>query len=237
MNLSAHISFCVGSARRTAPWPANRTRWLRFDMPPTDRVGWSRAGSASRRRPRGGPSYPRRVGPMHRRTKGDGSITRSAVRSGNGVPPPRRSAAITLMDICARSLIWVRWQSRSRLEQGVLRRRIGSGDQRESDRRRRRPGTPACRWSGVPARPRTCQPPPSATRPSSCGPGGRALPDGTPRSGRERRSPGRCHAGGCGRPGGGRRRSSSGDVPSAAPGGPVRTADEPSSSPGRPSSQ
>ncbi len=28
-----------------------------------------------------------------------------------------------LMDICARSLIWVRWQSRSRLEPGVLRPR------------------------------------------------------------------------------------------------------------------
>jgi hypothetical protein len=37
--------------------------------------------------------------------------------------PPSLFGNGHLMDICARSLIWVRWQSRSRLEPGVLRLR------------------------------------------------------------------------------------------------------------------
>ena len=84
-------------------------------------VGWSWARSASDRRPRGGPSHPGRVGPMHRRTRGDGSIARSAsaLRQWNATPSLFGNGH--LMDICARSLIWVRWQSRSRLEPGVLR--------------------------------------------------------------------------------------------------------------------
>jgi hypothetical protein len=86
-------------------------------------VAWSRARSASDRRPRGGPSHPERVGPRLGRTRGDGSITRSASALRQWSATPSLFGNGHLMDICARSLIWVRWQSRSRLEQGALRPR------------------------------------------------------------------------------------------------------------------
>jgi hypothetical protein len=86
-------------------------------------VGWSWARSASDRRPRGGPSHPERVGPRLGRTRGDGSITRSASALRRWSATPSLFGNGHLMDICARSLIWVRWQSRSRLERGALRPR------------------------------------------------------------------------------------------------------------------
>jgi hypothetical protein len=64
--------------------------------------------------------HPERVGPKLGRTRGDGSIARSASALRQWTANPSLFGNGHLMDICARSLIWVRWQSRSRLEPGVL---------------------------------------------------------------------------------------------------------------------